>query len=569
MNVIAVFRLLLVAMLAAVSTIAISQSSANFKSLAFAVNAGVGDMASANFSARASVGQPIDAATLSSANFAFASGLFALPRSTSGSGNVPNTSAPVSAGSGHSCALKPNGGLICWGVNSFGQLGSGSPVANSLVPLDVIGLASGVAGVSASGSHTCAVTTGGAARCWGDNSYGQVGNGVYVAGGAPIEPVGLSSGIAAIATGETHSCALTSVGGVKCWGRNNFGQLGDGSGVDMPAPTDVSGLTSGVVAIAVGGRHSCALTSGGGMKCWGLNSFGALGNGAGMGASFVPVDVSSLTTGVAAIGAGDNTTCAVTTGGGAKCWGRNDNGGVGDGSQGNQINAPVDVVGLGAGVAAISPGGSHTCALMTSGGVKCWGRNDLGQVGDPTGASHLAPFDVPSLTAGVFAVDAGSSHSCAMMNYGGVKCWGAGGQLGNGIANGSYVPVNVLGTPDGKPGAPTIGNATAGNAQVSVAFTAPALIGGSAITSYTATCGVKSNSGASSPILVTGLTNGTAVTCTVIATNSYGDSPASVASVDFSAPFSRVPSSACRCSTLAWPLTVRCCPVAAWTRITR
>ena len=142
---------------------------------------------------------------------------------------------------------------------------------------------------------------------------------------------------------------------------------------------------------------------------------------------------------------------------------------------------------------------------------------------------HLTPFNVATLTAGVIAIDAGSSQSCALMNYGGVKCWGAGG-LGNGVGNGSYIPVNVLGTPDGKPGAPTIGTATAGNAQISVAFTTPVVIGGSAITSYTATCGIKSNSGASSPIVVTGLTNGTAVTCTVIATNSLGDSPSSAPS---------------------------------------
>jgi alpha-tubulin suppressor-like RCC1 family protein len=130
------------------------------------------------------------------------------------------------------------------------------------------------------------------------------------------------NGVAQVVAGEQHTCALTNGGGVKCWGSGEQGQLGDGSSTDRLTPVEVIGLSSGVQAISAGGSHTCALTDGGGVKCWGDNYYGQLGNGSGFNARLTPVDVTGLTSGVQAISVGNRHSCALTSGGGMKCWGR-------------------------------------------------------------------------------------------------------------------------------------------------------------------------------------------------------------------------------------------------------
>jgi alpha-tubulin suppressor-like RCC1 family protein len=362
------------------------------------------------------------------------------------------TAAQISTGAGHTCALTSNGGVKCWGDNTEGQLGNGANT-NSSMPVDVVGLTSGVVAVSAGREHTCALTSSGSVKCWGYNALGQLGNGDFgnlTFSNVPVDVVGLTTGAVAITTGREHTCALTSSGGIKCWGGNSEGQLGNGifGGTSAtPLPVDVVGLTSGGVAISAGWEHTCVLISGGGLKCWGRNSVGQLGNGTSGNTtdSNLPVDVSGLTSGVVAVSAGEDHTCALNSGGGLVCWGENDEGELGDGTN-TDSNVPVGVSGLASGVLAVSAGYDHTCALISGGSLKCWGENFRGQLGNGvTGVSSNTPIDVSGLASGVVAVSGGSRHTCAVTASGGAKCWGSNfdGQLGTGTTTDSNVPVDV------------------------------------------------------------------------------------------------------------------------------
>ena len=301
----------------------------------------------------------------------------------------------ISAGGDHTCALTSSGGVKCWGHNIYGYLGNGS-LLEARVPGDVVGLASGAAAVSAAESWTCALTVGGGVRCWGFNTSNKLlSDDDSTVSAVPVDRAGLSSGVAAVAAGGHHGCAVLSTGGIVCWGNNDNGQLGDGTWTTSVMPTAVTGLSSGMSVVVAGAAHTCALTSSGGVKCWGQNAKGQLGNDS-TADSRVPVDVIGLSSGVASISAGTAQTCVVTTGGGVKCWGENSHGKLGNGVPGNS-RVPVDVVGLSSGAVAVSTAVEHTCALLASGGVMCWGYNYHYQLGNNTLASSAVPVAVMGL----------------------------------------------------------------------------------------------------------------------------------------------------------------------------
>lgn len=370
--------------------------------------------------------------------------------------------AKISAGSFHTCALTNSGGVKCWGYNNTGQLGNGSQI-EAKSPVDVTGLTSGVIAIAAGGSHTCALTTAGGVKCWGLNQNGQLGdNGPQLPRLVPGDVPGLTSGVTAITAGLLTTCALTTGGGAKCWGANGVGQLGDGTTTQALVPVDVFGLASGVSAISTYNGHSCALIAIGGIKCWGQNNSGQLGTGFPPNSSLVPVDVISAQsmpalTGASAIAVNFASSCALKSGG-VLCWGDNSVGQLGNDLILFSSNTPVNVLSGPSstplvGVSAIAVGRSHACALTSVGGLKCWGFNTSGQVGNGNNSRVVrTPEDViagPSLPplSGVSAVSAGETHTCALMNNGGVKCWGANfsGQLGdNSTVSYRFTPVDVL-----------------------------------------------------------------------------------------------------------------------------
>jgi len=298
------------------------------------------------------------------------------------------------------------------------------------------------ADVIAASDHTCVVTIGGGVKCWGDNSAGGLGDGTKNASSTPVDVVGLASGVIAIAAGDRYACALTSDGGVRCWGYNELGQLGDGTTSDRTSPVDVMGLASGVQAIDARGEHTCAVSSGGGLKCWGWNATGQVGIRT-IADLHAPVDVPGLVGAVSAVSAGGRHTCALMAAGGIKCWGYNEFGQLGDGTT-TDSPMPVAVAGLPSRVRAITTGGNFSCALRSDGGVSCWGLNSAGQLGGTSDMSAV-PVGVAGLTSGISAIAAGFYHACGVTTDGGVTCWGGNetGQLGIGTTSGSPTMTGV------------------------------------------------------------------------------------------------------------------------------
>jgi len=295
-------------------------------------------------------------------------------------------------------------------------------------------------------SHFCAVDSSGGVKCWGENWSGQLGDGTTTDNSTPVSVTGIT-GAVAVSAGMEHSCAVISDGSVKCWGENWIGQLGDGTDVSSSSPVDVTGITNAVDVLAIG-YSSCALLSNGGVKCWGYNSMGELGDGTNND-SYTPVDVTGITgaTAISQHGEGDEFACAALYSGGVKCWGANWSGQLGNGTY-NDANTPVDVTGI---TDAVSLGGDmdFMCAVLSGGRMKCWGYNSDGQLGDGTDMDSTIPVDVLGITDAI-AVSSGYGYTCALLSGGGVKCWGYNevGSLGNGGYTDSYTPVSVVGISD-------------------------------------------------------------------------------------------------------------------------
>jgi alpha-tubulin suppressor-like RCC1 family protein len=331
--------------------------------------------------------------------------------------------------------------------------------------------------VAAGGAHTCAVLTGGQVKCWGANGQGQLGLGDRrnrgrdareMGSALPLVELGRGRTATAITAGQSHTCALLDSAAIKCWGANDFGQLGLGDGEtrgDDPAdmgdalPTVDLGSGRSARAVTAGAYHTCALLDDGQVKCWGANDFGQLGLGDVRVRGLAPIDLgdsllpAALPGGRSAVAvrAGGAHTCALLEGGDVACWGTNNGGQLGLGDRdrrGDDKSRPPAIVELGPGrkAVALALGADHSCALFASPAeLRCWGLNLFGQLGLGDDANRgdapseavgaLPPLDLGEAPADpVVAVTAGLEHTCALFASGTVKCWGANGrgQLGRG-----------------------------------------------------------------------------------------------------------------------------------------
>ena len=355
--------------------------------------------------------------------------------------SLPGPVQALSAGYQHVCALSIENRVLCWGDNRFGQIGDGSVgLLQQASPVEVAGL-SDAQSIAAGSAHTCATTAAGAVRCWGANAEGQLGDGSTTRRLAPVAVSGLGSGQRSVAGGESHSCALADDGALNCWGSNRFAQLATGSSAlretqpvslaGLYAPT--SGFSAPVQAITAGAVHSCGLTSQQRVGCWGFTPLGG---------SDGPIFLLGLLDDIVAVSAGENHNCALTAHGVVRCWGEDDAGQIVN----NGVDSPsatVDIQGIGEPAARIVAGGDHSCAVTASQRVVCWGSDQYGEGGG------AGPITVDGLSGNIQALAAGRRHNCALSDTGGVRCWGdnAFGQLGNGGATAPWrtaVPVDGL-----------------------------------------------------------------------------------------------------------------------------
>ena len=394
---------------------------------------------------------------------------------------VGGPASAIAVSRSHSCALLADGRVQCWGPNNLGQLGTSCTTGSKSLPQTVNGISGNIIALQPGWGHTCTLSSRGYLYCWGNNNRGQVG--LPPAGNAttPVEVTLAAKPVSSLALGTNHSCALYTDGSVGCWGSNTLGQLGNGTGEDCQQAESVIGLEEHVVAIAAGSSHTCALLQEGNsndqVRCWGWNQEGQLGD-----ETFVdqlaPVTVSLPISNVLQLVAGDQHTCVFMQATAGEphvaCWGSNNEQQVGASPTITEVVAIdagvfrscailtsgaircwgyaqpepqfISVESLGGAATAVADGEGHTCAIVEV-GVRCWGMGLDGQLGAGVAITvSNSPTDVVGITGVAQAIVAGSNHTCALA-AGNVFCWGrnTAGQLGNGTLEEGFQATQVSG----------------------------------------------------------------------------------------------------------------------------
>ncbi|MCZ6689623.1 MAG: hypothetical protein O7H41_08480 [Planctomycetota bacterium] len=385
----------------------------------------------------------------------------------------------VSAGDRHSMALLTDGTVRSWGDNSSGQLGDGTNLDSAfpvqvIDPIDPFGYIRRVESIAAGGRHSAAIILGGTGKAWGDNTYGQLGDGTTMSRPAldwivdVTDPGGFLINAVSIAAGRSHTVVRKSDETLRSWGRNTYGQLGAGTtadssdGVQVVDPPDPTGFLTAVAWVAASDNHSLAILSDGTLRSWGFKGYGQLGEGSSgiltAPARVVdPADPTGNLIGVAATSGGVSHTLALLGDDTVRAWGDNSDGQLGDGTHSlrwtpERVIDPTDPTGFLTGVSAVSVGWYHSAALLADSTVRTWGRNQFGGLGDGTSSnrpSAVAVLDLQDPTgflSGVVSISAGSYHVVALIGDGTVRTWGRNisGELGDGTMSNRTSAVQVI-----------------------------------------------------------------------------------------------------------------------------
>lgn len=371
----------------------------------------------------------------------------------------------VCAGALHSCAIKSDGMIYCWGYNMFGQLGTGEySNKSSPYPVNVRNLLDedlylSFKKVTCGQHHTCALTQKNDVYCWGNNAYGQVNmsanNKVNLPTKINSDELESNELIKDLSSGMLHNCGVTNLGNIYCWGHNEYGQLGAGS--NSPAtigyavkPKDPSFSNKFFKQVATYSSHNCALDNSGSTYCWGLNSNGQAGIDP---STNIVYDLSLVSGGHSFINlsVGNSFSCGVESDGDVYCWGERSDGKLGSTISDMPGNITLPQIWLVLNINLnksinISAGYSHTCSVIDLGKTYCWGISDDGELGDSENTINYYPFEITSTNSGdLKKVASGDNHTCAINLYGELYCWGDNSfnQLGDGTSNNSNEPVKV------------------------------------------------------------------------------------------------------------------------------
>lgn len=369
---------------------------------------------------------------------------------TASTGGAPPIIEAVSAGSNFTCVLLSEGRVRCWGSNTSGQLGYGhldnigdNETPDGLSDVDVGGK---VIQLSCGAVHSCALLEGGKVRCWGSAEDGRLGYGNTSDVGDNEAPalagdVDVGGAVSQIAAGNFHTCALLVDGTVRCWGSWGSGRLGfiateNIGDNESPADGQAAALGGSANAITTDWHHTCAMMANGGIRCWGLNNDGGLGYGTteAVGDDETPASMGDVDVGVAVdqLLVASSRTCIVTAAGGVRCWGRNYLGALGyanlEDIGDNELPSTLDDVMIGGTVESIA-GGGFTCALLTNGAVRCWGGGLFGRLGygnteDIGDNEHPATAGNVNVGGTVVQLAVGGSHACVVLTTGALRCWG-------------------------------------------------------------------------------------------------------------------------------------------------
>ena len=331
----------------------------------------------------------------------------------------------VSAGGRHSCAIKNDGTLWCWGNNEHGRTGLGDDDGITLVPTHLTAAGDDWGSVSAGLAHTCARRSDGTLWCWGNNAHGRTGLGVEEGGTLyPAEVTAAGANWSSLDLGSVHSCAIKDEGTLWCWGSNNFGQTGLGvaEGATL-VPTQVHGHADDWNSVAVAPMHTCATKTDGTLWCWGISSNGQGGLGSGGGSHDIPMQ--EVTGGVdwTVVDGGGYHSCALREDGTAWCTGWNDQGATGMNTTAGQLSTFTQVESS-AQWSSLSTGTMHTCAIRKDGTLWCWGRNFENQLGTNEPGFYAQPTQERSQAENWSSLQAGQRHVCAVKTDGTLWCWG-------------------------------------------------------------------------------------------------------------------------------------------------